>query len=461
MNFVPHDYQKRAIETILTLPRCGLFLDMGLGKTVITLTAVYALLYDRLEIDKVLVIAPLRVAEDTWSREAEKWDHLAGLRISKILGTAQQRTAALEEDADIYVINRENVVWLVEHLGREWPFDMVVIDELSSFKSNQAKRFKYLRKVLPRTKRVVGLTGTPAANSLMDLWAEMYLLDRGERLGGTLTEYRARYFTPGYGNGYVTYKWNPRRGALQNITQRISDITVSMKAADYLTLPDRIDNTITVRMTEEERKIYEKMERDCLVALGDDEITALDAASTMSKLLQIANGFIYNEEHKGIRIHDAKISALSEIFEAADSPVLVYYEYQADKERILDNFKDAKLLETDKQIRDWNAGKIKMLVAHPASAGYGLNLQDGGHIMVWFGLPWSLEQYQQALARLQRQGQKYPVLVYHILTAGTVDQQVAESLAKKDMTQSALLEILKDRRGGREAKKTLVDKGDG
>lgn len=441
-----HDYQRRAIEMILEKTHCGLFLDMGLGKTVITLTAVNSLMYDSLEIDKVLVIAPLRVAEDTWSREANKWDHLQHLRISKVLGSAADRRKALETDADIYVINRENVSWLTDYFGKAWPFDMVVIDELSSFKNNQAKRFKDLRKVIPKSKRVVGLTGTPAANSLMDLWAEMYLLDRGKRLGQTLTEYRGRYFLPGWGNGYVTYKWNAKRGALKAITEKIADITVSMKASDYLELPDLIQTTIAVRMTEAERKVYEQMERDSLLVLNDEAITAMDAASVMSKLLQLASGFIYTETHEGIRIHDAKIGALAEIYEAADSPVLVYYQYQADKDRIMAQFPEAVLLKGDKQIRDWNEGKIKMLLAHPASAGFGLNLQDGGHIMVWYGLPWSLELYQQAVARLQRQGQKHPVLVYHILTEGTVDLQVERSIQDKDVTQSALLEILKDRR---------------
>jgi len=442
-----HDYQRRAIEMILEKTHCGLFLDMGLGKTVITLTAVNSLMYDSLEIDKVLVIAPLRVAEDTWSREANKWDDLKHLRISKVLGSAADRKKALAVDADIYVINRENVSWLTDYYGRDWPFEMVVIDELSSFKNNQAKRFKDLRKVIPKSKRVVGLTGTPAANSLMDLWAEMYLLDRGQRLGRTLTEYRGTYFTPGYGNGYVTYKWNAKRGALKAITSKIADITVSMKAKDYLELPDLIQTTISVRMTAEERKNYDKMERDSLLVLEDEAITAMDAAAVMSKLLQLASGFIYTETHEGIRIHDAKVGALAEIYEAADSPVLVYYQYQADKDRIMAQFPEAVLLKGDKQIRDWNEGKIKMLLAHPASAGFGLNLQDGGHIMVWYGLPWSLELYQQAVARLQRQGQKHPVLVYHVLTEGTVDLQVEKSIQTKDITQSALLDILKDRKG--------------
>lgn len=449
MKFIPHDYQKRAVSFIREHEAAGLFLEMGLGKTVITLTAIDELMNDSFEVSRVLVIAPLRVAEDTWSRESNKWDHLKHLKISKILGSAADRIRALKAQADIYVINRENVVWLVEYLEEnrmKWPFDMVVIDELSSFKNNQAKRFKALRRMRPAIDRIVGLTGTPAANSLMDLWAEMYLLDRGERLGRTLTAYRGNWFRPGYGNGYVTYKWEPRRGALEAITKRIADITVSMKAEDYLTLPDKVESTIEVSLDEKGIKAYKEMEKESLIELEGEEIAALDAAAVMSKLLQMANGFIYDEAHNPRHIHEAKLDALGEILEAAESPVLVYYNFQADKDAILSRFHDARLLENDSTIEEWNKGKIKILLAHPASAGYGLNLQDGGHIMAWYGLPWSLEQYLQAVARLQRQGQKYPVMVYHLIAKGTVDEQVVASLSKKDMTQSALINILKDRR---------------
>ena len=449
MKFIPHDYQKRAVSFIREHEAAGLFLEMGLGKTVITLTAIDELMNDSFEVSRVLVIAPLRVAEDTWSRESNKWDHLKHLKISKILGSAADRIRALKVQADIYVINRENVVWLVEYLEEnrmKWPFDMVVIDELSSFKNNQAKRFKALRRMRPAIDRIVGLTGTPAANSLMDLWAEMYLLDRGERLGRTLTAYRGNWFRPGYGNGYVTYKWEPRRGALEAITKRIADITVSMKAEDYLTLPDNVESTIEVSLDEKGLKAYKEMEKESLIELEGEEIAALDAAAVMSKLLQMANGFIYDEAHNPRHIHEAKLDALGEILEAAESPVLVYYNFQADKDAILSRFHEAKLLENDSTIEEWNKGKIKILLAHPASAGYGLNLQDGGHIMAWYGLPWSLEQYLQAVARLQRQGQKYPVMVYHLIAKGTVDEQVVASLSKKDMTQSALINILKDRR---------------
>ena len=449
MRYKAHSYQERAKNFIEDHEAAGLFLEMGLGKTVITLTAIDELMNDRFEVSRVLVIAPLRVAEDTWSRESKKWDHLQHLRISKILGSAADRRAALKKDADIYVINRENVVWLVEYLEKErikWPFDMIVIDELSSFKNNQAKRFKALRKVRPMVDRIVGLTGTPAANSLMDLWAEMYLLDRGERLGRTLTAYRGNWFRPGYMNGPVVYKWEPRRGALEDITKRIADITVSMKAEDYLTLPDKIETTVSVTLDEKALKTYKVMEQESLLELEGEEIAAMDAAAVMSKLLQLANGFIYGTDHRAVHIHDAKLEALEEIIEAADSPVLVFYNFQADKDQILAKFKDARLLTNDKDIEDWNEGKVPILLAHPASAGFGLNLQDGGHIMAWYGLPWSLEQYLQAVARLQRQGQKYPVMIYHIVAAGTVDEQVVRSLAAKDMTQSTMINILKERK---------------
>lgn len=450
MEFRPHDYQKRAINFILEHPASGLFLEMGLGKTAITLTAVDILMNDRFEVSRVLVIAPLRVAEDTWSRESEKWDHLQHLRISKILGSVAERSRAVEADADVYVINRENVVWLVEYLAtlkRKWPFDMVVIDELSSFKSNQSKRFKALKKVRPLIDRMVGLTGTPAANSLMDLWAEIYLLDRGQRLGQTIGSYRDAYFRAGWGNGMIVYKWEARSGAMKAITSKIADITMSMKAEDYIELPDRIDNMISVKLSDKEMAKYKDMEQQSLLELDDDsKIIALDAAAVMSKLLQMANGFIYTEEHEAIHLHDAKLEALEEIIEAADGPVLVYYNFKADKEKLLEKFKDAEVLEDDKTISRWNQGKIKILLAHPASVAYGLNLQEGGHIIVWYGIPWSLELYQQANARLHRQGQQKPVMIYHLLAKGTADEQVIKKLEAKDVTQSALIEVLKDRR---------------
>ena len=324
---------------------------------------------------------------------------------------------------------------------------MVVIDELSSFKSNQSKRFKALKKVRPLIDRMVGLTGTPAANSLMDLWAEIYLLDRGQRLGQTIGSYRDAYFRAGWGNGMIVYKWEARPGAMKAITGKIADITMSMKAEDYIELPDRIDNVISVKLSDKEMAKYKDMEQQSLLELDDDsKIIALDAAAVMSKLLQMANGFIYTEEHEAIHLHDAKLEALDEIIEAADGPVLVYYNFKADKEKLLQKFKDAEVLEDDKTISRWNQGKIKILLAHPASVAYGLNLQEGGHIIVWYGVPWSLELYQQANARLHRQGQDKPVMIYHLLAKGTADEQVIKKLEAKDVTQSALIEVLKDRR---------------
>jgi len=448
MKFMPHDYQQRAIDKVIDEPRVGLFLDMGLGKTVITLTAVWELIYDTFEVSRVLVIAPKRVAEDTWTREHEKWDHLKGLVISRVLGTAEQRRRALAAPADVYVIGRDNVTWLVE-LCRErkrWPFDMVVIDELSSFKNPQAKRFKALRKVMPQVRRVVGLTGTPSPNGLMDLWAELYLLDQGERLGRTLGAYRERYFRPGARNGFVVYKWIPTRTAQTEIEQKISDICVSMSAADYLSLPKRIDNVIPVTLSTPELQLYKEMEKEQLLTVDDEDVVALSAAAVMNKLLQIANGRVYAADGAVVQIHEAKIEALAEIVEASSEPVLVFYSYKHDADTIRERFPEAKALESEADIRDWNNGEIGLLLAHPASVGYGLNLQDGGHVIVWYGLTWSLELYQQANARLHRQGQQRPVIIHHLIAEGTVDEQVMRALQEKDTSQAALLAALKERR---------------
>jgi SNF2 family DNA or RNA helicase len=417
---------------------------------VITLTAVQDLMYDRFEVEKTLVIAPLRVAEDTWSREADKWDHLRSLRISKVLGSAKTRIQALHADADLYVINRENVVWLVRYLKSRkepWPFDMVVIDELSSFKSSQAQRFKALWKIRPHVKRIVGLTGTPAANSLMDLWAEIGILDAGERLGRFIGRYRETYFRPAFVSpSGVVYKYTPRPGALEAITERISDITISLKASDYLELPDEIDSVIGVELPGKAKEAYRKMERDALLELEDRQITALNAAAVVSKLTQISNGLIYDGDGRASRIHDAKTDALKELIEQADGPVLVFYEFREDAEHLLRQIDGAVMLAGEAEIMQWNAGRIPVLLAHPASVGYGLNLQDGGHIIVWYGLTWSLEQYQQANARLYRQGQQKPVIIHHILAAGTIDEQVMAALRHKDTSQAALLAALKERR---------------
>ena len=413
------------------------------------MTAIEELIYDRFEVQRVLVIAPKRVAEDTWTREAEKWDHLH-LTISPVLGSARERTAALDRQADLYVIGRDNVIWLIELLQKRrngWPFDMIVIDELSSFKNPQAKRFRALRKALPCTRRVVGLTGTPSPNGLMDLWAEIYLLDQGERLGRTISWYREEYFRPGMRNGYTVYKWEPRKGARQQIEKRISDICVSMSAADYLQLPERIDNVIPVRLTDPEKQLYDQMEADQLLQLGEDEtVVALNAAAVMSKLLQIANGSVYMETGEAVRIHERKAEALAEIADTTAEPVLVFYSFRHDLETIRKWIPDAKTLEGPEDIAAWNRGEIRVLLAHPASVGYGLNLQEGGHVIVWYGLTWSLELYQQANARLHRQGQEKPVIVHHLIAEGTVDEQVMKALQEKDASQAALLAALKERR---------------
>lgn len=406
-------------------------------------------MYDRFEVTKVLVIAPKRVAEDTWTREHAKWDHLRELKISKVLGNEQQRIHALKEEADIYVIGRDNVIWLINYyqgLRKGWPFDMIVIDELSSFKNPQAKRFRALRKAMPFVNRVVGLTGTPSPNSMMDLWAELYLLDRGERLGPTLSSYRERYFRPGARNGYVIYKWEPFRNAQKEIEEKISDICISMSAADYLTLPKRIDNVIPVHLTDKEMAAYKQMEQEQLLKIDEEDIVALNAAAVMNKLLQIANGSVYSVDGDVVKIHDEKLDALEEIIDATGEPVLVFYSYKHDLEAIRSRIKGARILEGPEDIADWNDGKVQVLLAHPASVGYGLNLQEGGHIIVWYGLTWSLELYQQANARLYRQGQDKPVIIHHLVAEGTADEQVMHALQHKDMSQAALLEALKERR---------------
>ena len=419
-------------------------------KTVITLTAVNELIYDRFEVSRVLVIAPKRVAEDTWTREHKKWDHLRELRISEVLGTAAQRLRALEQDADVYVIGRDNVVWLVDHYSKKkhWPFDMIVIDELSSFKNPQAKRFRALRKILGVTQRVVGLTGTPSPNGLMDLWAQVYLLDRGERLGRTIGAYREKYFRAGARNGYVVYKWEPLKGAKEQIEEKISDICVSMSAADYLTLPERIDNVIPVKLTDAEMELYKRMEQDQLLQIEDSDVVALNAAAVMTKLLQIANGSVYSMDGTVVNIHDAKLEALQEIIDTTDSPVLVFYSFKHDLDKILEAVSGARVLNGPEDIRDWNDGKVRVLLAHPASVGYGLNLQEGGHTIVWYGLTWSLELYQQANARLYRQGQEKPVIIHHLIAEGTVDEQAMAALQAKDTSQAALLAALKERAMG-------------
>lgn len=449
MRFYPHNYQQFAIQKVIEQKACGLFLDMGLGKTVITLTAINELLYNQLEVNKVLVIAPLRVALMTWASEADKWDHLKDLTISKVLGTEKQRIEALRENADIYIINRENTEWLVNYYGRSWPFDMVVIDELSSFKSHSSKRFKALRKVRPLCKRVVGLTGTPTPNGLIDLWPQMYLLDRGERLGSTITGYRKTYFVPARWNWQTgtVYSYSLKDDADEVIYKKISDICVSMKAEDYLEVPELIEIPVTVELSDRDYKRYQRMEKDLLLPIKDDtDIEALSAAALSNKLLQLANGAVYDENKKYHHIHDEKIKALEELIEAANGkPVIVYYNFRHDLERIRERFKEARTLETEKDIQDWNVGKIQILLLHPASAGHGLNLQAGGNIIIWFGLNWSLELYQQANARLHRQGQTSKVSCYLLVTKGTIDEDVIKALTTKAEGQDALLEAVKAR----------------
>lgn len=446
MKYVPHEYQKTAYDFILEHEKAGLMLDMGLGKTVITLTAINELMFNRFETARVLVIAPKRVAEDTWSRESDKWDHTKHFRISKILGDAATRKAALEAEADIYVVNRENVKWLVD-AGR-WKFDMVVIDELSSFKSNASQRFKALRKVMPLVIRVVGLTGTPTPNGLIDLWPQIYLLDRGERLGKTITGYRDRYFYPGSRNGYTVYTWNPKPEAEKAIQKKISDICISMTAEDYLSLPERIDNIVDVRLSEEEKKKYDRFEREQLMQIDEHEVVALSAAAVSNKLLQMANGAVYDLDKSVINMHNRKLEALEDILEFNDGPVLVFYNFKHDYDRIVEYFSkyEPRKLDTSQDIADWNSGRIRLLLAHPASVGHGLNIQAGGNVIVWFGLTWSLELYQQANARLYRQGQTKNVIIHHLVTKGTVDEDVMKALSRKNAGQAALLEAIKARK---------------
>lgn len=449
MRYTPHAYQDFATRHIMDHPYSALLLEMGLGKTVATLTAVNQLMYEEFEVHKVLVIAPKRVAEDTWINEAAKWDHLKHLRLSLVLGSERQRKEALRAKADIYVINRENVAWLVGLYQSAFPFDMVVIDELSSFKSPKSIRFRALRMVRPKVQRVVGLTGTPAPNSLIDLWAQLYLIDQGERLGKTVTSYRQKYFTPGRTNGHVVFDYKLRGGGEEAIYERISDICVSMRTKDYLQLPECIHNTVTVRMSDAERAKYERFERDQILALEESEdITAVNAAALSNKLQQYANGAIYDEDRNVHEVHTAKLEALEEIIESANGKsVLLFYNYKHDLERIEKKFRALKpvRLNNSEDIAAWNRGEIQLYLAHPASAGHGLNLQQGGDYIVWFGPTWSLELYQQANARLHRQGRTRPVIITHIVAEGTIDGDIIKALGGKESKQDALMEAVKAR----------------
>lgn len=438
-----HDYQKYGVDFILHNPIAALFLECGLGKTVTTLTAIEELMYDRFEVSKVLIIAPLRVAMTTWTGEAEKWEHLRHLRFSKVLGSVSYRGKALETDADIYIINRENVEWLIKN--HRFDFDMIVIDELSSFKSHQSKRFKALRKVRSKVERIVGLTGTPAPNGLMDLWAEISILDMGQRLGRYITRFRDTYFQPDKRNGMIVYSYKPLPDAEERIYNILSDICISMKAADHLKMPDRIDNVVEVQMNDKETDMYKRLEREMLLPFADGDIDAVNAASLSNKLLQLANGAAYDENGNAKYIHSKKLDALEDLIEAANGkPVLAYYSYKHDRDRIMERF-PAREIKTETDISDWNSGNIQLAIAHPASCGHGLNLQAGGSTIIWFGLTWSLELYQQANARLYRQGQKNTVVIHHIITKGTIDERVMAALESKDIGQAALMEAVKAR----------------
>ena len=447
MQYKPHDYQDYATDFVLEHPYCGLILDMGLGKSVITLTALWNILLDRFECGKVLVIAPKRVAEDTWPRELAKWDHLKGLSYSLVMGSEKQRCDALQKRAFLYIINRENVAWLVEN--HRWDFDTLVIDELSSFKSPKAQRFKALRTVRPLVRRVIGLTGTPAPNTLIDLWPQIYLLDMGQRLGRFVTGYRERFFQPDKRNREIVYSYKLREGAEQQIYNLISDICISMKATDHLKMPELISNRVEVAMNDKERRLYDTLRKDMILKLKDGEIDAVNAAALSGKLLQMANGAVYDSEGKALTIHDRKLDALEDLIEAANGkPLLVAYWYKHDLERIQKRF-DSRIIDTAADIAEWNAGKIPVGLIHPASGGHGLNLQEGGSTIVWFGLTWSLELYQQLNARLWRQGQKdRTVVITHIVTTGTHDEDVLQALERKDAGQAALIAAVKARIGG-------------
>lgn len=442
MKFKAHDYQKTAINWILDKQSCGLLLDMGMGKTVSSLTALEIFKNDYFDLGKALVIAPKRVAEDTWPTESKQWQHLKNLKVIPVLGNPEQRRAALRRDGDLYIVTRDNVAWLVDHYGKDWPFKTVIIDELSSFKNHQSKRFKKLRTVRPLIDRVIGLTGTPSPNGYMDLWAQMYLLDQGERLGKFITHYRREYFIAIQKGQFTDYKL--REDAKKKIDKAISDICISMKAKDYLNLKDPIQINRFVHLSDKDFRKYKKMEKEALLQFEESEVVALSAAAVSNKLLQLANGFIYDENKNIIDLHTYKLEILEEIIEeSGDDNMLVFYNFQADKERIINKFKQARILDTDKDIADWNAGRIKMLLAHPASCGHGLNLQHGGSITVWYGLNWSLELYQQANARLHRQGQKQAVRIFHILAKDTIDEKVLEVLKGKNIRQEELLRQLK------------------
>lgn len=443
MQYNAHSYQKYATQFVLDHPSCGLILDLGLGKTVIVLTALWELLLDRFEVGRVLVIAPLRVARDTWPAECEKWRHLKGLTYSVVIGSEKERRTALQKKAMLYFINRENVTWLVEN--GLFDFDMIVIDELSSFKSSKAKRFRSLRKARVGVERVVGLTGTPG--NLEDLWAEMYLLDQGERLGRFKTRYLSQYFVPDKRNREVIFSYKPRVGAEDEIYDKISDICISMKAKDHLNMPEYISGKVEVEMSEREKNMYENLKKDLILPFEDGDIDAASAVGLSNKLHQMANGAVYDENGKVKWIHERKLEALDDLIEAADGkPVLIAVWYQHDKEAVMKRF-NARMIDTSEDIKDWNAGKIPIAILHPNS-GHGLNLQAGGHLLIWYSLVWSLELYQQTIGRIYRQGQEETVVVQHLVMRDSIDEDILAALEKKDTSQEALLAAVKARIGG-------------
>lgn len=447
MQYVPHEYQSFATEFIVKNSISALFLEMGLGKSVTTLTAIDKLMYDHFEISRVLIIAPLRVAVSTWPSEIEKWNHLNRLSYSVVVGNEKERRQALRKKADIYIINRENIDWLVNKSGFYLEFDMLVIDELSSFKSYSAKRFKSLLKIRSNFKRVVGLTGTPSSNGLMDLWAEFRILDLGQRLGRYITHYRNTYFVPDKRNGMVIYSYKPQDDAEKRIYQAIGDITISMKSCDHLQMPELIMNEVAVEMDQTDVQRYQKFKKEMVLTLEEKEIDAINAASLSNKLLQMANGSVYDEDKASHTIHDKKLDALDELIEEANGkPVLVAYWFQSDLERIKKRMK-VREIKSSQDIEDWNKEKIPVALIHPASAGHGLNLQTGGAVLIWFSLTWSLELYQQTNARLYRQGQKQTVVIHHLMTKGTIDEDVMKAIKRKERTQEALMSAVKARIG--------------
>ena len=448
MKYVAHNYQNYAKNFILAHKVSALFLDCGLGKTITTLTAINELMYDSFEISKVLIIAPLRVAQSTWKDEIKKWDHLNLLRYSIAVGDEKERLKALKQNSDIYIINRENVDWLVTKSGIDFNFGMLVIDELSSFKSHTSKRFKSLLKIRPYFERVVGLTGTPSSNGLMDLWAEFRVLDLGERLGRYITHYRNEYFLPDKRNGAVIFSYKPQPNAEERIYRRLADITISMKSTEYLKMPELILNDLEINLGEEDQIKYKKFKKEMVMTIQEKEIDAINAASLSNKLIQLANGSIYDKDKKFYEVHNKKLDKLEEIIESANGkPVLVAYWFKADKERIEKRFK-VREIKTADDIKQWNKGMIDLALIHPASAGHGLNLQSGGSTLVWFSLTWSLELYQQTNARLYRQGQKDTVVIHHLITKNTIDEDIMKSIKRKDKTQEALMKAVKARIGG-------------